>query len=70
MRRRWVQVRPGRRENLLSGLSAGLLGAGVGLTAFYLVRLFLAREPLEGTRAERKDRTRLPVRDEDVRTSS
>jgi len=70
MRRRWMQLRPGPRENVVSAVSAGLLGAGVSLAAFYFVRLFLAREPLEGTGPESSDRTSLPVRDQDDRTSS
>ena len=37
---------PGPRENLTAGLVAGGLAAGVGALAFYLVRIFLARESL------------------------
>jgi hypothetical protein len=38
---------PGLRENLAAGLVAAGLAAGVAAVSFYLVRLFLAREPLD-----------------------
>ncbi len=66
MKRRWVQVPPSPRENLLSAVSAGLLGAGVGIAAFYFVRLFLAREPISGMRPEHLDRTPPPESGEDA----
>ena len=40
---RWIRVRPGRRENLRAALAAG-----IGVESFYLTRLLLAREPLQG----------------------
>lgn len=47
-RRRWIRVRPDRGENLRAALAAGALAAGVGVVSFYLTRLLLAREPLQG----------------------
>ncbi len=41
------RTEPGARENLGAALVAAGLATGVAATAFYLVRLFLAREPLE-----------------------
>lgn len=46
--RRWVRLPPEPRDTLRAGLLAGAVGAGVGLAAFYLTRLLLAREPLSG----------------------
>ena len=66
MRRRWVQVPPGPREEVVSAVAAGLLGAGVGLVTFYLVRLLLAREPIEGPGPDDSGRPRLPASGEDV----
>jgi len=37
---------PGTRENVGAGLAAVGLAASVAAVTFYLVRLFLAREPL------------------------
>ena len=37
-------------SDLLSGLGATVVATGVGLATFYLVRLFLAREPLGDAR--------------------
>jgi len=45
---RWIRVRPGRDETLRAALAAGAMAVGVGTVAFYLTRLFLAREPLAG----------------------
>lgn len=47
-RRRWIRVRPKGRESLGASLVAGVAAAGVGVATFYLTRLLLAREPLEG----------------------
>lgn len=47
-RRRWLRGSPGARENLGAAVVAGAVAASVGLTTFYLTRLFLAREPLSG----------------------
>lgn len=38
---------PGPGENLRAGLVAGALATTVAAVSFYLVRVFLAREPLE-----------------------
>lgn len=45
---RWIRTRPTPQDTLGAGLMATVLAVGAGLTAFYLTRLFLAREPLEG----------------------
>ena len=47
MSRFYRRTKPGARENLGAGLMAVGLAAGVASVSFYLVRLFLAREPLE-----------------------
>jgi hypothetical protein len=47
MSRFYKRTRPGLGENLRAGLAAGGLAATVAAVSFYLVRLFLAREPLE-----------------------
>jgi hypothetical protein len=44
---------PGAKENLGAGLLALGLATGVAAVSFYLVRLFLAREPLEELEDER-----------------
>lgn len=54
-RRRWVPIPPGRRENAGAALVAGALAAGVGVVAFYLARVVLAREPLDDPPAVRGD---------------
>lgn len=45
---RWIRVQPGGRETLRAAVVAGAMAVGVGTVAFYLTRLFLAREPLAG----------------------
>jgi hypothetical protein len=47
MSRYYRRTTPGLRENLGAGLVAIGMAAGVAAASFYLVRLFLAREPLE-----------------------
>jgi hypothetical protein len=47
MSRYYRRTTPGPRENLGAGLVAAGLAAGVAAASFYLVRLFLAREPLD-----------------------
>ncbi|MFC1791889.1 hypothetical protein ACFL0I_05460 [Gemmatimonadota bacterium] len=49
MSRFYRRTKPGVRENLGAGLLAAGLAAGVASVSFYLVRLFLAREPLESS---------------------
>jgi hypothetical protein len=56
---RWIRVRPGGRETLQAAVVAGAMAVGVGTVAFYLTRLFLAREPLAGPG--------LPARRDDAR---
>ena len=43
----YMRKTPGLKENLESGLVAAGLALGVGAVSFYLIRLLLAREPLE-----------------------
>ena len=43
----YVRRTPGLRENLEAGLVAAGVALGVGAVSFYLLRLLLAREPLE-----------------------
>lgn len=45
---KWIRMPPDRRETGVAALAAGLLAAGVGMATFYVVRLFLTREPLNG----------------------
>jgi hypothetical protein len=47
MSRYYRRTTPGLRENLEAGMAAAGLAVGVGALTFYLVRLFLAREPLD-----------------------
>ena len=47
MSRFYRRTKPGPGENLRAGLVAGGLAATVAAVSFYLVRLFLAREPLD-----------------------
>jgi len=50
MRRRWIRVRPERRENVGALMAAGVVATGVGALTFYLTRLLLAREPVDAHR--------------------
>jgi hypothetical protein len=50
---RWIRLRAGRRDSAVAALFAATLGLGVGAATFYVVRLLLAREPLD--RADRDD---------------
>jgi len=47
MTRYFRRTDPGPGENLRAGLVAGALATTVAAVSFYLVRLFLSREPLE-----------------------
>ena len=47
MNRYFRRTEPGRRENLRAGLVAGSVAVIGAAASFYLVRLILAREPLE-----------------------
>lgn len=42
---RYLRIPPGKKENLSAALVSGTLAAGVGLVAFYFIRLLLSREP-------------------------
>lgn len=42
----WIRRRPTARDSAAAGITALTLAAGVGLATFYVVRLFLSREPL------------------------
>ncbi len=48
MRSRWIRNRPDLREDLGAGIVAATLALGVGLATFYVTRLLMAREPLDG----------------------
>lgn len=41
---RYLRNEPRARENVAAALVSGMLAAGVGLVAFYFVRLLLSRE--------------------------
>ncbi len=47
MSRFFLRRTPGVEENLAAGIVAAGLAAGVAALSFYLVRLYLAREPME-----------------------
>jgi hypothetical protein len=47
MRARWIRLRPEPKDNAAAALLAATLGLGVGAAVFYVVRLLLAREPLD-----------------------
>jgi hypothetical protein len=47
MTRYYRRTSPGRRENLGAALVAAGLAGTIAAASFYIVRLFLAREPLE-----------------------
>jgi len=43
----YVRKTPGLKENLEAGLVAAGVAVGIGAVSFYLLRLLLAREPLD-----------------------
>ena len=43
---RYLRNEPDRRENITAMLISGTLAVGVGIVAFYVARLLLAREPI------------------------
>jgi hypothetical protein len=45
---RWIRVPPDRDDGARALLAAGAVAAGVGLITFYVTRLLLAREKLQG----------------------
>lgn len=48
MSARWIRIPPEPRHDVAAAVVAGAVALGVGLAAFYLTRLLLAREPLPG----------------------
>jgi hypothetical protein len=53
MSARWIRTPPERRDDVAAALVAGTLALGVGLAAFWITRVLLARERLPDERAER-----------------
>lgn len=47
MSRYYRRLTPDGRDNVQAGLVAGLVAAAAAVMSFYVVRIFLAREPLE-----------------------
>jgi hypothetical protein len=56
---RYIRKPPERKDDVAAGLLSAALGVGVGLVAFYFVRLMLAREPLEPRREGAREERRL-----------
>ena len=48
---RYLRRRPTREEEWASALTAAAFAVGVGLAGFYLLRLLVAREPVERSAA-------------------
>ncbi len=46
---RYIRNEPSSRENLAAALISGAVAVGVGVVAFYLVRLLVAREAIGGS---------------------
>ena len=46
MSSRYIRTPPDRNDEVKAAVVSAALGAGVGLVAFYFVRLMLSREPL------------------------
>lgn len=54
---RYIRMEPDRSDNVKAAVVSAALGAGVGIVAFYFVRLVLSREPLEsGARGAPEER--------------
>jgi len=47
---RYLRSEPGPKENVTAALLSGILAAGVGLSVFYVARLFLARDTVIDSR--------------------
>jgi hypothetical protein len=45
---RYVRTPPDRKQEVTAGAISAALGVGVGIVAYYFVRLILSREPLAG----------------------
>ncbi len=43
---RYIRNTPTRSENFRAALASAAVALGVGVTAFYLTRIFLSRDPL------------------------
>jgi hypothetical protein len=52
-------VEPEAKDDVAAALVSAALGVGVGLVAFYFVRLIRAREPLAGAREGAREARRL-----------
>jgi len=50
---RWIRTPPERRDDVAAALLAGALALGVGAAAFWVTRLFLARDRLPEEPAKR-----------------
>ncbi len=46
---RYLRNEPSSRDNLAAALISGAVAVGVGVVAFYLVRLLVAREAIGGS---------------------
>lgn len=44
---RYIRTEPDRSDQTKAAVVSAALGAGVGIVAFYFIRLMLTREPLE-----------------------
>ena len=60
---RYLRNAPTRRENFRAAIASTVVALSVGVTVFYLTRIFLAREPLPRTNerpvgADQKDASR------------
>ena len=53
---RYIRTPPDRGDEVAAATISAALGVGVGLVAYYLVRLMLSREPLSGgSRDDRRE---------------
>ena len=65
MTRYYRRKQAGTQENLRAGLVAGALATTVAAASFYLVRVFLSREPLEPGADPQDPAPRVGAKDED-----
>jgi hypothetical protein len=56
---RYIRTPPERRDDVAAALVSAALGVGVGVVAFYFMRLLLAREPLAGASEGAREARRL-----------
>ncbi len=59
MNPRYIRLEPEPKDDVAAALVSAALGVGVGLVAFYFVRLILAREPLAGASEGAREARRL-----------